>query len=47
MSVGKFDERVCRDLIYRGWWLTRESLRTFHPEVLPVPPPHWTDWYHR
>lgn len=47
MSVGKFEERVCRDLIYRGWWLTRESLRTFHPEVLPVPPPHWTDWYHR
>ena len=45
MSVGKFDLSVCRDLIYRGWWLTRESLRTFHPEALPVPPPRWTDWY--
>lgn len=44
MSVGKFDLTVCRDLVYRGWWLTRESLRTFHPEALRNPPPRWTEW---
>jgi hypothetical protein len=45
MSVGKFDLSVCRDLVYRGWWLTRESLRTFHPEALSDPLPRWTDWH--
>ena len=35
MAAGKFDLDVCDDLVYRGWWLTRETLRTFHPEVLP------------
>ena len=44
MSVGKCDLTVCRDLVYRGWWMTRESLRTFHPEALRKPPPRWTEW---
>ena len=45
MAAGKFDLDVCDDLVYRGWWLTRETLRTFHPEVLPqdgVAP--WTNY---
>jgi hypothetical protein len=45
MSVGRVEPLVCRDLIYRGWWLTRESLRTFHPEVLGGPAPRWAEWY--
>lgn len=35
MAAGKFELDVCDDLVYRGWWLTRETLRTFHPDVLP------------
>jgi predicted acylesterase/phospholipase RssA len=45
MAAGKFDLDVCDDLVYRGWWLTRETLRTFHPEVVPsdgMAP--WTDY---
>lgn len=35
MAAGKFALDVCDDIVYRGWWLTRETLRTFHPEALP------------
>lgn len=42
MSAGKFEPEICRDLIYRGWWLARESLRTFHPETLSRPAPAWS-----
>ena len=44
MSAGKFDPELCRDLVYRGWFLTRETLRTFHPDVLTVDPPAWREW---
>jgi len=44
MSGSKFDEELACDLIYRGWWLTRESLRTFHPDALTVVPPAWGEW---
>ena len=45
MSAGKFDIGVCDDLVYRGWWLTRENLRTFHPEVIPAGGlPAWTPY---
>lgn len=45
MAAGRFDVELCDDLVYRGWWLTRETLRTFHPDVLPqegMAP--WTDY---
>lgn len=35
MAAGKFDLELCDDIVYRGWWLTRETLRTFHPDALP------------
>ena len=44
MSGSKFDEELACDLVYRGWWLTRESLRTFHPDALTVDPPAWSEW---
>ncbi len=44
MSGGRFDETLACDLVYRGWWLTRESIRTFHPDALAVDPPAWREW---
>ncbi|MEM8707576.1 MAG: hypothetical protein AAGE98_14020, partial [Actinomycetota bacterium] len=44
MSAGKFERDLCRDLIYRGWWLTREAVRTFHPDAITVDPPEWNEW---
>ena len=44
MTAGKFDPVLAADLIYRGWWLTRESLRTFHPDALHSAPPVWREW---
>ena len=44
MSAGKFDPVIAADLIYRGWWLTRESMRTFHPDALQAAPPAWNEW---
>jgi NTE family protein len=31
----KLDERLCRALIYRGWWLAGASLALHHPDRLP------------
>jgi NTE family protein len=31
----KLDERLCRALVYRGWWLAGAALATYHPERLP------------
>ena len=44
MSAGRFDLDLARDLVYRGWYLTRETIRTFHPDVLTVEPPAWREW---
>jgi NTE family protein len=33
-TFSKRSPGLCRDLIYRGWWLTGAELATFHPEVL-------------
>ncbi|WP_138733742.1 patatin-like phospholipase family protein [Modestobacter excelsi] len=39
----KLDERLCRALVYRGWWLMGAALAAYHPERLPSsgisPPP--------
>ncbi|WP_198535977.1 MULTISPECIES: patatin-like phospholipase family protein [Pseudofrankia] len=29
----RLDSRLCRLLIYRGWWLTGAAFATFHPEL--------------
>ncbi|NBM20966.1 patatin-like phospholipase family protein, partial [Streptomyces sp. GC420] len=39
----RLDERLCRALVYRGWWLAGAALAAYHPERLPdatelVPP---------
>ena len=33
----KLDERLCRALVYRGWWLMGAALAAYHPERLPDP----------
>lgn len=40
----RLDERLCRALVYRGWWLAGAALAAYHPERLPdvtsvEPPP--------
>lgn len=31
----KLDERLCRRLVYRGWWLMGAALACHHPDLLP------------
>jgi NTE family protein len=31
----KLNEKLCRALIYRGWWLMGAALATYHPDRLP------------
>lgn len=31
----QFDERLCRALVYRGWWLAGAGLAAYHPHRLP------------
>jgi NTE family protein len=44
MSVKKLDPTLCRDVIYRSWWLTRAFLTTYHADVVP-PVGGWQEWY--
>lgn len=30
----KLDSRLCRRLVYRGWWLTGAALANYHPDLL-------------
>ena len=32
----ELDERLCRALVYRGWWLMGAALACYHPERLPT-----------
>jgi NTE family protein len=34
-SFAKFPRDRCRQLVYRGWWLTGASLATYHRQLLP------------
>lgn len=45
MSAGKFDPLLARDLVFRGWWLTRETMRTFQPDALDRAAPNWSEWW--
>ena len=40
-SFAKFSREDCRQLVYRGWWLTGAALSRYHPDVLPDPFPVW------
>lgn len=33
----QLDERLCRLLVYRGWWLTGASFARYHPGVVSLP----------
>jgi NTE family protein len=33
----KFDEALCRRLVYRGWWLTGAAVAAYYPEMAPSP----------
>jgi NTE family protein len=33
----KLDRRLCRALVYRGWWLIGAAIAQYHPERLPDP----------
>lgn len=39
----KLDEKLCRLLVYRGWWLTGAALAVYYPDRMPstalTPPP--------
>ena len=40
-SFGRFSLDDCRELIYRGWWLTGATLSLFHRGLLPTQLPRW------
>ncbi len=44
MSVKKLDPSLCRNVIYRSWWLTRAFLTTFHDDIVPEVG-DWSEWY--
>jgi NTE family protein len=33
-SFARFPRELCRQLLYRGWWLSGCSIATFHPDLL-------------
>ena len=33
----RLDQRLCRLLIYRGWWLTGATIARYHPGLLDIP----------
>jgi NTE family protein len=33
----KLDEKLCRALVHRGWWLTGAAIAAYHPARLPDP----------
>jgi NTE family protein len=34
----RLERRLCRQLIYRGWWLTGAALAKYHPGSFALPP---------
>jgi NTE family protein len=40
-SFAKFTPEDCRQLIYRGWWLTGATLSLYHRDLLPASLPTW------
>jgi NTE family protein len=40
-SFAKFSLEDCRELVYRGWWLTGAALSLYHRSLLPTPLPVW------
>jgi NTE family protein len=40
-SFAKFSLEDCRELVYRGWWLTGATLSRYHRSLLPTPLPVW------
>ena len=37
-SFAKFPLDRCRQLVYRGWWLTGANLAAYQPELVPTLP---------
>jgi NTE family protein len=33
----RFDEALCRRLVYRGWWLTGAAMASYYPDMAPPP----------
>jgi NTE family protein len=42
-SFDRFPTDVCRELLYRGWWLAGATLTRYHRDVLPAELPNWSD----
>ena len=40
-SFAKFSREDCRQLVYRGWWLTGAALSRYHRDLLPASLPAW------
>jgi NTE family protein len=36
-AFDKFDRRLCRSLVHRGWWLVGAALAKYHPDRIPDP----------
>ncbi|MEK6274347.1 MAG: patatin-like phospholipase family protein [Actinomycetota bacterium] len=39
-TFARFRRELCRQLVYRGWWLAGCSVATFHPDLV-AELPHW------
>jgi NTE family protein len=39
-TFARFDRELCRQLVYRGWWLAGCSIATFHRDLI-AEPPNW------
>lgn len=42
-SFDRFPPEQCSALVRAGWWLAGATLATYHPDVLPGPPPAWAE----
>ena len=42
-SFDEFDFALCRDLMYRGWWLAGATLSQYHRDLLPPELPGWRE----
>jgi hypothetical protein len=40
-TFARFSCELCRELVYRGWWLTGCTIATFRRDLIPGELPRW------